>query len=366
MKRFPKHISQKLLSREKEGGFRRLKVLSDNTVDFISNDYLGLMKRPFTSVNSSSNSSGSRLIAGTSELHLEVESFLANFYSCEASLIYNSGYDANLGLFSCIVQREDIVLYDELAHASIRDGIRLNSGKAYKFKHNDLADLESRLQRVSSADSSVFIAVESIYSMDGDSAPLEELVLLSKKYNAYLIVDEAHALGVFEKSGKGRVLDLHLQDAIFCRVVTFGKALGCHGAAVLGSKLLVDYLINFSRAFIYTTAMDQNAVSRIREQHLAMESSETLKLLRNRIAYFKSARKGFDFLDSDSAIQILMVRDIDLTKHLESCLLKEGISVKAVLSPTVAKGTERLRICIHAYNTNEQIDNLFLNLGKYV
>ncbi len=366
MKSYPKHIGQKLLSREQEGGFRRLKVMPNNAVDFISNDYLGLMKQPFTVVNSISNSSGSRLIAGTSELHLEVERFLARFYSCEASLIYNSGYDANLGLFSSVVQREDIVLYDELAHASIRDGIRLNSGRAYKFKHNDLADLESRLQRVSRPDFSVFIAVESVYSMDGDCAPLEDLVLLSKKYNAYLIVDEAHALGVFGKSGKGRVLELNLQEDIFCRVVTFGKALGCHGAAVLGSKLLMDYLVNFSRPFIYTTAMGQGAVSRIRDQHLAMESCDLLQLLRDRISYFKSVRKDFDFLDSDSAIQILMVRDIEVAKRLESSLLSEGFLVKAVLSPTVAKGTERLRICIHAYNTNEQIDNLFLNLGKYV
>jgi 8-amino-7-oxononanoate synthase len=324
------------------------------------------MKQPFIPFDSLSNSSGSRLIAGTSELHLEVESFLAKFYSCDAALIYNSGYDANLGLFSSIVQREDIVLYDELAHASIRDGIRLNSGKAYKFKHNDVADLETRLKRIERSSSSVFIAVESVYSMDGDCAPLEELVLLSKKYDAFLIVDEAHALGVFEKEGKGRTLELSLQEDVFCRVVTFGKSLGCHGAAILGPKPLVDYLINFSRSFIYTTALDENAISRIRDQHIAMASSSALQHLRDRIEYFKRGRQGYDFLDSDSAIQILMIRDVNLAKRLEKILREQGFSVKAVLSPTVAEGTERLRICLHAYNSNEEIDNLYLNFAKYV
>ena len=161
-------------------------------------------------------------------------------------MIFNSGYQANIGLFAAVAQKGDTIISDELIHASMIDGIRLSYASRLRFKHNDIKDLEKQLKK---AKGNIFIGIESVYSMDGNLAPLTKMARLAKKYKAHLIVDEAHATGVFGKQGSGLVCALGLEDQVFARMHTFGKALGCHGAIVLGSEILKKYLVNFARPF---------------------------------------------------------------------------------------------------------------------
>ena len=250
MKQFPKSLQQKLKQREQNSALRRLLVSNDSLVDFSSNDYLGFAynedlfheTHQYLIENNIkiNGATGSRLLSGNHNLYQITEDFIANFHQSETALIFNSGYDANVGFFSAVPQRNDIIFYDELCHASIRDGIQMSHAKSYKFPHNNFAELEKRLivchtERSRDVFYDIYIVTESVFSMDGDCPNLEELVLLSEKYNCYLVIDEAHALGVFGENGEGVVQSLYLQDKVFARIATFGKGLGCHGAAILGS-----------------------------------------------------------------------------------------------------------------------------------
>lgn len=174
--------------------------------------------------------------------------------------------------------KEDLILYDALVHASIRDGIKMSNATAYKFHHNDLEDLRVKISRKRALEDAaeIYIITESVFSMDGDHPDLVALAELAQEYACFLIVDEAHAIGVFGENGQGLVQDLKLQDKLFARIITFGKALGCHGAAILGSNALRDYLINFSRSFIYTTALPPHSVACISESYKALQVSESM------------------------------------------------------------------------------------------
>ena len=191
----------------------------------------------------SNGATGSRLISGNSLFYTEVEKEISTFHNSEEALVFNSGYDANLGFFSSVPQRGDIVLFDEYIHASIRDGIRLSTAKAFKFKHNDLKNLKEQLLKFSSEDNEVFVVTEAVFSMDGDSPNLVLLSDICEAYQAHLIVDEAHAVGVFGTNGEGLVQSLGLENKVFARIITFGKAFGCHGAAIIGASELVRKLI---------------------------------------------------------------------------------------------------------------------------
>ena len=173
---------------------------------------------------------------------LRLAQYLSNFHKGESALIFNSGYDANVGFFSTIPQRGDTILYDELCHASIRDGIRLSLAKGHSFTHNDLSALRSRLEL---ANGIIFVAVESVYSMDGDIVPLEKVLRLCKEFQAQLVVDEAHSTGIYGNKGEGLAVSLNFQDKIFARLHTFGKAMGVHGAVWISSSISRDYLINY-------------------------------------------------------------------------------------------------------------------------
>lgn len=355
----PKSLSEKLVQRKVENSFREL-MLKGNRVDFFSNDYLGLAQVPFSS-QKNFGSTGSRLISGNDEYTERLETQLANFFNQEAALLFNSGYDANLGLFSCIAQKGDTIIYDELSHASIRDGIRLSFANSFSFKHNDLNHLINRLEKSAGT---VFVAIESIYSMDGDFAPLKEITALCEKYNAFLIVDEAHSGGIFGDQGKGLVAQNKLDKKVFAKLITFGKAYGSHGAVVLGSNVLRNYLINYARSFIYTTALPLHAQERI--EFVVNYNSEHLehqkKLIEN-INFFNSKARvlKLNFYESDSPIQSIIVEGNQAAKSLAKKILEKGFAVKAILSPTVPKGKERLRICLHSFNTKSEIESL-LNL----
>jgi 8-amino-7-oxononanoate synthase len=354
-------LQKKLDERRQQNAFRTLRLPSGK-IDFCSNDYLGLAKlltvdrRPSTDLGST----GSRLLAGNYELIERVEAQIANFHQNEAALIFNSGYDANIGLLSGIAQKGDTVIYDFLSHASIRDGIKLSAAQSFAFLHNDIADLERRLQQASG---NVFVVTESVFSMDGDRCPLPEIVALCQQYQAHLIVDEAHATGVIGAKGEGLVQDVGLQANVFARVHTFGKACGCHGAVVLGSKLLRDYLINFARSFIYSTALPPHVAAAIEKSYqIFPEMIAERAHLQSLISYFQAAPLAYEKLVSQTPIQAVIVPSNDAVKQLANKLQDAGFDIRPILYPTVPKGKERLRIVLHSFNTMEEVERLVVML----
>ena len=353
-------LIDKLGKRQLEGTLRSLSCDKEG-IDFHSNDYLGLAGLDITKSLDKYGSTGSRLISGTSEEALAAEKSIARLFKSDASLIYNSGYDANVGFFSSVLQRGDTILYDELIHASVRDGIRLSFANARSFKHNDLIHLEQQLERTEGVK---YIAVESLYSMDGDFAPLGDMIVLSEKHNAYLIVDEAHAAGVF---GEGLAMELNYESRLFARLVTFGKAYGSHGAAILGSIELIQYLYNFSRSFIYTTALPPSAYKRIEFIASHPSLAERRICLNQNIAHFRELMHGVELVsDEQSPIQIVHCGDILALTEVSERLYREGILVKAIFPPTVATGKERLRICLHTFNTRQEIEHLVQVIRNYI
>jgi len=343
----------------------------DNTlVDFCSNDYLGFARSSElkTLINEETNgfaaikngSAGSRLLSGNSTYTEETEQHITALHGCGAGLIFNSGYDANLGLFSSLPQRGDTIILDELAHASIIDGARLSFANRYTFKHNDLSNLEDKLKQ---AKGICYVGIESVYSMDGDTPPIREIAELAEKYNANLIIDEAHAVGLH---GLGLV-DKDLQDRVFARVVTFGKALGCHGAIVLGSDLLRQYLINFARSFIYTTALSPHAIASIKMAYQYLwQSANEIEKLKSNIQLFKQcvSNNRYLLINSDSAIQCILLNSNERAKKVAIELQNAGLDVRPILSPTVSAGSERIRICLHSFNTENEIIVLTDTINK--
>lgn len=350
-------------------------------VDFCSNDYLGfarsgvlkarIREEEARHAHRRIGSTGSRLISGNSDYYEGLERHLAEFHRAESGLIFNSGYDANLGLFSSVPQRNDVILYDQLVHASIRDGIRLSHAKAFPFRHNDVADLIRRIEAQSTEGETrtgnLFVAVESVYSMDGDFAPLKEMAGLCKHHGAGLIVDEAHATGVFGERGEGKVVELGLQNDVFARLHTFGKALGSHGAIVLGSQTLRSYLVNFARSFIYTTALPFHSLFSIRCAYELLAANDgTIPRLRERIRFFKDnigRETSREMIPSDSAIQCVILPGNENVKTAARKIQEAGFDVRPIMHPTVPEGSERLRICLHAFNTEDEIEGLITKLG---
>ncbi|SHM17131.1 aminotransferase class I/II-fold pyridoxal phosphate-dependent enzyme [Mucilaginibacter sp. OK098] len=354
-------IRKKLQERQAAGTYRSLKP--DNAlIDFCSNDYLGFarsseLKNKINSEIGSNKrvqngSTGSRLLSGNSNYTEETEQYIATQHNCEAGLIFNSGYDANLGLFSSLPQRGDTIILDELVHASIIDGARLSFANRYTFKHNDLTSLEDKLKQ---AKGNCYVAIESVYSMDGETPPIADIAAIVEKYSANLIVDEAHAVGLY---GFGLV-DKHLQSNVFARIVTFGKALGCHGAIILGSNLLRQYLINFARPFIYTTAASHHQIAAVKMayQHLR-DSADEVEKLKSNIRLFKqnlNNTSAYPLIDSNSAIQCIILKSNEKAKEVAGQLQSKGLDVRPILSPTVAQGSERIRVCLHSFNTEKEI-----------
>lgn len=380
MGKLPKSLQQKLEFRKQNNALRTLNMQS-SLIDFATNDYLGFSKSEeiFDQTHQllldrnikTNGATGSRLLTGNHSLYTETEDFIAKFHKSESALIFNSGYDANVGFFESVPQRNDIILYDELCHASIRDGIRLSNAKSYKFQHNDLEDLEKLILKCQTELVEVYIVIESVYSMDGDSPNLEELTILCEKYNCYLVVDEAHALGVFGDKGEGLIQTLNLQDKVFARIMTFGKGLGCHGAAILGSQELKSYLVNFARSFIYTTGLSPHSVATIlmSYQQLAKKPTE-IEQLKSNIIHFNQQKQLLGikpmFVYSKSAIQCAIVQGNDKVKTLAQKLQQAGFDVKPILSPTVPEGQERLRFCLHSYNTEIEIARVLELLSIFV
>lgn len=342
-------------------------------MDFTSNDYLGLaqseelfrlIQNKVDNLPHKNGATGSRLLSGNNSYTEEVEQKLAKIFKAESALIFNSGYAANQAVHSSIPQKGDTILYDELAHACIRDGARLSPASRFPFLHNDLNDLEERLKR---AQGNIFISVESIYSMDGDQCPLKELITLAEKYDATIILDEAHSTGIMGKSGGGMAVSLEAENKIPIRVYTFGKAMGVHGACVVGSKTLIEYLINFARPFIFSTAPAPHSISSIDcsfeylSTHLELQQT-----LRERVSHFNevSDKLKLQKLASNTQIQGIVIPGNEKIKNVAAELQSNGFDARPILSPTVAKGSERLRICLHTFNSSEEITQLIQQLSR--
>ncbi len=371
---FPQKLQNRLASRASQNALRKLTPQSD-LIDFASNDYLGMSRETelherIDKIVSNGlfayGATGSRLLTGNHYYYQEAEAVLSKYHNGESALIFNSGYDANIGFFSCVPQRDDVVLYDELSHASIRDGIRMGNAKAYKFGHNDDADLEILIERHKRTDRHIYVVTESVFSMDGDSPNLEIIAGICERHQCLLVVDEAHAVGVF---GAGLVENFQLSAKVFARIVTFGKGIGGSGAAVIGSEQLKQYLINFARSLIYTTALPPHAVATIIAAYDYLSDNNYRKeKLQENIAHFGREKTQYGlkpvFVRSKSAVQCAIIPGNDHVRTIANELQSKGFDVRAILSPTVPEGQERLRFCIHSYNTPEQISEVLKALAE--
>jgi 8-amino-7-oxononanoate synthase len=365
------------LNQRRENQLYRQLSLPNQRIDFSSNDYLGLTRSAFiqqqvalelNEVKFPSGATGSRLLSGNSSIYEELELFLADFHHAEAALLFNSGFDANVGLISTVVQQTDVIFYDELVHASIHQGMKLSGAQLIGFRHNDLEDLRSKLNTYASIPVK-FIVVESVYSMEGDRADLKKLAELSRATGAELIVDEAHANGLFGSNGSGLCEAAGIEQECFARVYTFGKAIGTHGAVVTGSRQLKDYLINFSKNFIYSTALDTANLLRVKHSYLFIQSNNNqLIRLFKLINYFKNKiqQQKLPFeIRGEGPVFGIIAGDNQVCRKLSEYLQNNGLDIRPILSPTVPKGSERLRVIIHSFNTEQEVDKLFNYLIEY-
>lgn len=381
MEQLPKKLQAQLDSRNADINFRALDG-SQLLVDFASNDYLGFsmsneifdrthyyLENEFIFQN---GSKGSWLLSGNHQLYPEVEELICKTYHCNGALIFNSGYNANLGFFSCVPQKEDVIFYDELIHASIRDGIAMGNAKAFAFKHNDIDDLKRICQderKHLTKNSEVYIATESVFSMDGDTPDLVALANFCKHNKFRLIVDEAHAIGVFGKQGVGLVHSLGIDKDVFARLISFGKALSSHGAAILGDQKLIDYLVNFSRPSSYTTAIPPHSLMIIKAAYKELQLTHAIEILNKNIRFFKEQLKEKQlqkyFIESNSAIQCCVVPSSDKVKKIVRHLNYNGFDPEPIFFPKVPKGQERIRFCVHAYNSEDEISKALSLLAPF-
>lgn len=361
---------QEHLNKRKESGIVRTLKSKRPGIDFYSNDYLGLagnrelqnilLKQVIEKPKLLSGSTGSRLISGNSCTALETEEYIAQEHKFPAALLFPSGYNANLALFSALPGRHDTIIVDEQIHRSVHDACRMSHVRKLKFKHNDLNDLEHLLKR---QNGHCFIAAESLYSMEGDFAPLKEMADLAERYHASLIVDEAHAFGVF---GYGLIQQYQLQDKVCAAVVTYGKALGAYGAAILCNDLVKSYLINFASPFIYSTAAQDFQWAAIKTGYeflkqypeLSEKLQQNIQLFRKQVIPTPSSEK--------SPVQAVLIPDNKRLKMMQNTLSENGFLTYAVYSPTVKEGTERLRICLHSFNTEEEIVTLSEIIKEFI
>lgn len=356
-------LEEKLEKRKKIGNLRKLK-LYPSLIDFCSNDYLGLARSSKLATSSIKElkkqtthltgigSTGSRLLTGNSQYAQALEEKIAHFHGYKTGVLFSCGYMANLGLLS--IHSEELIIFDAKVHASTRDGIRLSRAKSFPFKHNDLEHLENRLKKCSK---NCLICIESIYST-GSKAPLIEICLLAKKYGAKLIVDEAHAVGVYGPNGRGLLAEYNLTSSVFAQVTTFGKALGTYGAIILCDPLLKQALINFATSYIYTTALPLQTLAAIKSSY---DLFPTLETQRKHLQYLRQIfHKSFPNFSTHIFSHIF--KGNRAVKQAAQKLSSQGFDVRALLSPTVQQKEECLRICLHAFNTEDEVVTLITHL----
>jgi len=386
MTHFCEFLQSELISIKEASLYRKLRFLEGEQSPIVvidgkevillcSNNYLGLANHPGLkklvkeAVDKYGCSAGSsRLISGNMDLHERLEQQVARFKGAKASLVFNTGYMANLGIIQALAQREDVIFSDELNHASIIDGCRLSKAKVMVFPHKDLNFLEECLKE-SFRFKRRLIVTESVFSMDGDIAPLPQIVELARKYGAIVMLDEAHATGVIGKEGRGAMEYFGLENDVDVVVGTFGKALGSFGAYVCGSLTLREYLINTCRSFIFTTALPPAALaSSIAAIQLVEGEPKFREKLWYNVRYLRKELKQLGFhLSGQTQIIPLIIGDEALTMGMTDLLLKEGVFVQGIRTPTVPRGASRLRITVTSAHTKNNLDEAlkaFARVGK--
>lgn len=357
-----------------------IELVGKTLINFSSNDYLGLANDPIV-VNAAKaaidefgvGSGASRLVCGTLSPHVRLEKILASFKRSEAALTFSSGYAAALGAVQALVRKEDVIILDKLVHASLIDAARLSGAIVRVFPHNHLGKLESHLQwaRENHPNARILIVTESIFSMDGDHGLLEEIVALKTRFEAFLLVDEAHAIGVLGANGRGLAEMLGISTKIDLQMGTLSKAIGVSGGYIAGSRLLIDLLINRARSFIFSTAPSPalaGAALAAVEFLLTDAGEGRRKALWQNIRHLEKGLRRIDpnFPKATSAILPWIVGGEQEAVLLSRSLSEEGFYVPAIRFPTVAKGAARLRITVNARHTAEQIDALCSALGRLI
>lgn len=368
MEHFVNFLKNELNIVKKQKRYRFLRTISSKpdikvslnnkiVINLCSNNYLGLAGHPLlikAEIESCKKygvgSTGSRLITGTMELHRALEEKIAKFKQCEKAILFNTGYMANIGVLTSIVSEKDAIFSDEYNHASIVDGCKMSKASKFIYKHCNMEHLESLLKKSQNFNRKL-IVTDSVFSMDGDIAPLNDIVYLAEKYNAFIMTDDAHATGILGKNGSGSAEFFNLKDRIHIQMGTFGKALGTFGAYIAGVKELIDFLINKSRPLIYTTALPPGTVGATLKAIEIVESEEGKKrrqMLLNRAKQLRKIlqSKGINTLNSQTQIIPLLIGDEDTTMQLSEKLLEKGIFIQGIRPPTVPEGMCRLRISL--------------------
>jgi 8-amino-7-oxononanoate synthase len=351
----------------------RVMIEGKSVILLASNNYLGLADHPrikeaaIAAIRQYGFGSGaSRLISGNGPSHEALEERIAQFKQTEAALIFSTGYMANLGILSCLIPSEGLVIADRLCHASLIDGCRMSGCRFRVYEHGDPDQLERLLIR-KPANQPTLIVTDGVFSMDGDIAPLPRLVELAERHGAVLFVDDAHATGVIGKEGRGTLEHFGLRPGSIIQMGTLGKALGGFGAYVAGSRVLIDFLINKAKTFIYTTALPPAVAAAALAAFDVLEEEPQLRerLWKNRNYYADGLKSlGFDILNSETPIIPIMIGDDRLAMTASHRLLEDGIFAPAIRPPTVPKGTSRIRTTIMASHTPEDIDRVLESLGR--
>jgi len=377
-------IDNELSELKREGLYRELKIIEGGqgarvrvkgreVILLSSNNYLGLASHPELKKAAAlalekygCGSGASRLISGSMELHKELEQKIASFKKTESAILFNSGYTANIGVISSICGRGDIILSDRLNHASIVDGCLLSGAKLKRYPHKDIDAIE-RFLRIGSAFKKRLIVTDGVFSMDGDIAPLREIVRLAKRYSAILMVDDAHATGVLGKNGRGTGEYFGLDDSIDIIMGTLSKAVGSFGGFVAGRKKLIEFLMNRARSFIYTTSLPPSVVASSIVAIDIIEKRHNLReLLWKNVNYLKERfeNMGFNIMKSQSHIIPVFVGDTHKAVEMSEMLLREGVFVQGIRPPTVPQGKARLRVTVMATHSRNDLDAALESFNK--
>ncbi|MDN4594693.1 glycine C-acetyltransferase [Polycladomyces subterraneus] len=381
------HLEQEIAQWKEEGVFRPLTELESDqgsrviirgkeVIQLSSNNYLGLTTHPrlkqaaLEGVERFGAGTGSvRTIAGTFSMHEEFEKRLAEFKHTEAALVFQSGFTANVGVISSILTEEDVVISDALNHASIIDGIRLTKAQRRIYRHADLDDLEAALKETQSARKRL-IVTDGVFSMDGDIAPLPDIVELAEKYDALVMVDDAHASGVLGKNGRGTVDHFGLHGRVHIQVGTLSKAIGVLGGYVAGPKVLRDYLIHRARPFLFSTSHPPAVTAACQAAlDVLLEEPELIDRLWDNTRFFKQGLEslGFNTGKSETPITPVIVGEGAKAMALSDALFEEGVYAQGIAYPTVPKGEARVRTIVTAQHTKEELEqalHAFEKAGK--
>lgn len=338
-----------------------------------SNNYLGLTNHPEVKAAAKAavdkygtGCAGSRLLNGTLDIHVELEESIRRFMKAEAVLTFSTGFQVNVGAISCLLGRHDVAFLDNLNHASIIDGVRLGFAKTFKFKHNDMADLEAKLERSDPKKGRVII-VDGVFSMEGDLCDLPRLVELKKKYDARLIVDDAHGLGVFGKHGRGTAEHFGLESDVDMTTGTFSKSLATVGGFIMGPKQVIEYIRHHARSQIFSAATPPPmAAAVIASIGIIEREPERRKQLWDNTHYMKAELQnlGFDTGDSDSPVIPIVVGDEETTFTMATRLQDEGVFANAIVTPAVPPGQSMIRTSYMATHTREHLDQALTALAK--